>query len=203
MSGRRAQVALNDEAILRAARSVFVADPSAPISAVAERAGVSMGALYRRYPSKDALLRKICGDGMSTYIACVDAALADDSDQWPVFATFMQRVVEADTHSMTVALAGTFGPTNELFAEARRCNELNKALVERFRAVLRPGITAADLACIFEQLAAIRVGGELRIVELRRRYLVLFLDSLRASNTTELPGSPPTFIELESRWVSI
>ncbi len=40
MSGRRAQAARNDELIMNAAREVFVADPTAPIAAVAERAGV-------------------------------------------------------------------------------------------------------------------------------------------------------------------
>src|SRR5215211_7459340 len=39
LSGRRAQAARNDERILDAAREVFLADPGAPISAVAEHAG--------------------------------------------------------------------------------------------------------------------------------------------------------------------
>ena len=58
LSGRRAEAARNDGVILRAAREVFLDDPSAPIAAVAERAGVGIGALYRRYPSKDALLQR-------------------------------------------------------------------------------------------------------------------------------------------------
>src|ERR1700730_6887879 len=44
MSGRRAQAARNDDLILDAAREVFIADPGAPISAVAERAGVGISA---------------------------------------------------------------------------------------------------------------------------------------------------------------
>ena len=52
LSGRRAEAARNDRRILEAAREVFVADPSAPIAAVAARAGVGIGALYRRYGSK-------------------------------------------------------------------------------------------------------------------------------------------------------
>ena len=67
LSGRQAQAARNDEVILAAARAVFVADPSAPISAVAERAGVGISALYRRYASKEELLRKLCSDGLARY----------------------------------------------------------------------------------------------------------------------------------------
>src|SRR3712207_6188933 len=39
LNGRRAQAAENDGRILDAARAVFVADPGAPIAAVAARAG--------------------------------------------------------------------------------------------------------------------------------------------------------------------
>jgi AcrR family transcriptional regulator len=41
----------NDRLILDAAREVCLADPAAPIAAVAKRAGVGIGALYRRYVS--------------------------------------------------------------------------------------------------------------------------------------------------------
>jgi hypothetical protein len=60
LSGRQAEARRNDGLILEAAREVFVEDPDAPISAVAERAGVGIGALYRRYASKEEL--RACGD---------------------------------------------------------------------------------------------------------------------------------------------
>ncbi len=64
LNGRRAQAARNDQRILDAARAVFTADPEAPIAVVAERAGVGIGALYRRYPSKEALLERLSLDGL-------------------------------------------------------------------------------------------------------------------------------------------
>ena len=79
LSGRRAQAARNDTLILEAARAVYAADPDAPIASVATRAGVGISALYRRYPSKQELLRKLCGDGLKEYIAAAEAALADDA----------------------------------------------------------------------------------------------------------------------------
>src|SRR5919107_3972371 len=69
LSGRRAQAARNDELIMDAAREVFVADPTAPIAAVAERAGVGISALYRRFGSKEDLLRRLCAEGQRQYIA--------------------------------------------------------------------------------------------------------------------------------------
>ena len=76
LSGRKAQANRNDEVILRAAREVFVADPAAPISAVAKAAGVGISALYRRYEGKEVLLQTLCAEGLATYIACAEAALA-------------------------------------------------------------------------------------------------------------------------------
>ena len=49
MSGRQAEAARNDQRILDSARAVFVADPGAPITAVAKHAGVGISALYTRY----------------------------------------------------------------------------------------------------------------------------------------------------------
>src|SRR5215212_5097901 len=125
LSGRRAEAARNDAVILDAARAVFVADPKAPISAVAGRAGVGIGALYRRYGSKEDLLRRLSADGLRVYTAAVEDALADDGDPWAAFAHFMRRVVDADTHSLTLRLAGTFTPTVELTREAAKAQELN------------------------------------------------------------------------------
>jgi AcrR family transcriptional regulator len=133
LSGRRAEAARNDGLILEAAREVFVADPKAPISAVAERAGVGIGALYRRYGSKEDLLRRLNADGLRIYIAAVEEALADEGDRWYAFAGLMRRAVDADTHSLTLRLAGTFTPTEELYCEGQRAQELNVRLFGRTR----------------------------------------------------------------------
>jgi AcrR family transcriptional regulator len=200
LSGRRAQAARNDERILEAARAVFVADPDAPISAVAERAGVGISALYRRYESKEGLLRRLCADGLERYIGVARAALADEGEPGSVFAEFMRRIVEEETHGLTLSLAGRFESTDELRRDAARAEQLTAKLVERTKkaGALRADLTTEDLSCLFEQLAAVRLGDEARTRELRHRYLVLQLDALRGS--TELPGRPPTWAELSERW---
>lgn len=204
LSGRRAEAARNDGRILEAARGVFVADPKAPISAVAERAGVGIGALYRRYVSKEDLLRRLSADGLRVYISAVEEALADEGDPWEAFAGFMRRVVDADTHSLTLRLAGTFTPTEELYRDTGRAQELNARLFERTRAAgaIRPDVEVTDVALIFEQLAAVRVGDGARTRQLRRRYLALLLDALHARPGSPLPGPPPDWEEIGLRWES-
>jgi AcrR family transcriptional regulator len=202
MSGRRAQAARNDDLILDAAREVFIADPGAPISAVAERAGVGISALYRRYTSKDDLLRRLSLDGLHRYIAAAEAALADEGDAWTAFARFMSRVVGADTHSLTLRLAGTFVPNEELYREATRAQELNMRLFDRVRSAgaIRPDVEVDDIALLLEQLAAIRAGDGTRTAQLRQRYLALILDGLRRASATPLPGPPPSWREISERW---
>lgn len=202
LSGRRAQAARNDELILQAARGVFVSDPSAPISAVAERAGVGISALYRRYSSKEELLRQLSSDGLRTYIAEAEAALADEGDPWATFVGFMRGIVDADTHSLTLRLAGTFTPTEELARNAIKAMELNIRLLERTKAAgaIRADLDVNDLSFLFEQVASIRLGDEARTNQLRHRYLALLLDALHAPSPGALPGPPPTWEEVGSRW---
>ena len=202
LSGRRAQAARNDRLILEAAREVFVADPGAPISAVAERAGVGISALYRRYRSKEDLLRKLCADGLELYVAAAEAALADPGEPWTVFAGFMRRIVDADTHSLTLRLAGTFDPTEELSRRSEHAHQLNVRLLERAQeaGAVRPDLAVDDLSFLFEQLASVRGGDEERTKRLRHRYLALLLDALHTSPSAPLPGPAPGWNEVCRRW---
>jgi len=200
LSGRRAQAARNDQLILDSARAVFLADPAAPITAVAKHAGVGISALYSRYGSKEELLRKLCSDGLETFVAETEAALADDRDHWVVLASYMRRLVDADTSSMTVALAGTFTPTAEMFALAARGGQLLGELVDRVSDALRPGVGAHDLSVITELVASVREPDASRTRELRQRYLAVILDGLRAGHSAPLPASPPTWQEISGRW---
>lgn len=203
MSGRRAEAARNNTRILESARAVFVANPGAPISAVAEHAGVGISALYRRYPSKEDLLRTLCANGLRTYIEAVEAALDDQGDPWAAFVTFMERIVAADNLALTVKLAGTFTPTEELYRESNRGQQLNQQLVERSKSagVLRADIDVNDLTFIFEQLSTVRVSDETRTKALRLRYLQLFLQSMHTGGgDSPLPGPAPTWQEVAARW---
>jgi AcrR family transcriptional regulator len=201
LPGRRTQAARNDTAILDAAREVFLADAKAPIAAVAERAGVGISALYRRYASKEDLLRQLCHDGLRRYIEVAEAA-AGDPDGWVAFASFLRGLVDADVHSLTVHLAGTFTPTPEMSADARRANELATQLVGRAHASgrLRADAVTEDVGFILEGCAAIRLPDPDRTRELRRRYLALVLDGLVTPGQQVLPGPAPRPDEMSWRW---
>jgi AcrR family transcriptional regulator len=203
LNGRRAQATRNDGAILAAARTVFVADPDAPIGAVARVAGVGISALYRRYPSKEALLATLCLDGLRQFVAIAQAA-REVSDPWQGFVEFLRGIVDADVHSLTVYLAGRFTPTPEHRALATHAAALADEILHRAQqgGAVRGDIENTDLPMIYEQLAAIRLGDAEHVRELRRRYLDVHLAGLRsaASSYGAMTGSAPTQAELAARW---
>src|SRR5512139_1891931 len=204
LSGRKAQANRNDQAILAAARTVFIRDPAAPISAVAKEAGVGISALYRRYAGKEELLQTLCADGLATYIECAERALADDADPWRAFTGFLGDVVDADVHALTVSLAGTFRPTEEMHRQSVRATELAGRILDRAQqaGVVRPDLALNDLAMLLEQLTAVSVEDQERTAVLRRRYLAMHFDALHPQATSgELPGPPPTDAELGARWI--
>jgi AcrR family transcriptional regulator len=204
LSGRKAEAARNDQVIVDAARQVFIADPAAPMSAVAQAAGVGISALYRRYASKDDLLQTLCAGGLRDFIAIARAA-ETAADPWSAFAAFVTGVVDSDVHALTVRLAGTFAPSAELHLLAAEAARLGDQLFDQAKkaGVLRADLRRSDVPMIFEQLTAVRLGDTSRTRALRRRYLALWLDGLRPeAAVTPLPGTPPAAAELSGRWVT-
>ncbi|WP_067884115.1 TetR/AcrR family transcriptional regulator [Nocardia vaccinii] len=199
LPGRKAQAARNDGIILEAAREVFLDDASAPIAAVAERAGVGISALYRRYPSKAALLHTLCYNGLCRFNAEAEAAL-ENSDDWEVLVDFLHRVVDADVHSLTVRLAGTFTPGDEILPEVNRSGELSEQIIDRARRSgrLRRQIGTTDLGLILESCAAITHPDPRRATQLRHRVLRVIIDGLTVDS--DLPGPPPEPGEFAYRW---
>jgi AcrR family transcriptional regulator len=202
LSGRRAEAARNHERILDAARDVFLADPEAPISAVAVRAGVGISALYRRYPSKEDLLRALAADGLTRYIADLEAALASDADPWTAYVECLGRIVDGRSQALAQRLAGTFTPTPELTALAERAGHLAETLFRRVRRAgeLREDVTEADVVLLLEMLTLVELPAPNGGAALRRRYLALLLEALRWPGRVTLPGPPARQADLVARW---
>jgi AcrR family transcriptional regulator len=202
LSGRRAEAARNDERIRASARAVFLADPDAPIAAVAKHAGVGIGALYRRYASKDELLQRLAADGMSAYQAEVEAALSDEGDPWIAFTRFVRRCIDIGAGALTQRLAGRFTATEALNRQGRDIHEATQRLLDRTKAAgaLRADIEVGDLSMLLEQLQAIRIGDQVRANQLRHRYLTLVLDGLHLADAPQLPSTPPTWQETSGRY---
>jgi len=112
--------------------------------------------------------------------------------------------VAANTHGLTVRLAGTFVPTAEQLALAEEMQALAIELFERVRAtgLLRDDVTYLDIEFLLEFLASVRLGNASRTADLRQRHLAVVIDGLRAGGRTPLPGQPPTWEEQTQRWLT-
>jgi AcrR family transcriptional regulator len=199
--GRQAEARRNDQSILEAALDVFTEDLRAPMSAVAKRARVGQASLYRRYPSKAALLASVCERGMSEMHEAALAALESSGDPWDAFSGFLRWYLESGTPRLA-GLLGSFAPEEELFVLAHATNEAIQALVERTveAGALRADITGADLTLIVTQISTLEANGVERTDALRDRYLTLVLQALALRDAPALPAPAPDAAELEQPW---
>jgi AcrR family transcriptional regulator len=200
--GRQAEAARNDQRVLDAAREVVAELGSgAPVSAIADRARVGMGSLYRRYGSKDDLLRRLCTLAMEQSIEAAEAALAA-TDAWAGLAGYVQAAVARGTGALA-PLAGTIETTPQMWEISRRGRALLEQLVTRAQRVgaVRADVTALDVAWLIEffgRPGPAPAGTEDQVI--RQRLLAIALDGLRRPGAGPLPGRPPSKRHYEQRW---
>ncbi|WP_431780432.1 TetR/AcrR family transcriptional regulator [Streptomyces chumphonensis] len=81
----------NLEHVLRAAREVFgELGYGAPMEDVARRARVGVGTVYRRFPSKHVLVRRIAEEETARLTEQARTALRQEGEPWPALARFLR-----------------------------------------------------------------------------------------------------------------
>ncbi|MES9506690.1 helix-turn-helix domain-containing protein [Streptomyces sp. NPDC000609] len=84
----------NLEHVLRAAREVFgELGYGAPMEDVARRARVGVGTVYRRFPSKDVLVRRIAEEETSRLTDQARTALGQEDEPWSALSRFLRTSV--------------------------------------------------------------------------------------------------------------
>ncbi|CAL9490601.1 hypothetical protein SUDANB19_03227 [Streptomyces sp. enrichment culture] len=84
----------NLEHVLRAAREVFgELGYGAPMEDVARRARVGVGTVYRRFPSKDVLVRRIAEEETARLTEQARAALGQEEEPWSALSRFLRTSV--------------------------------------------------------------------------------------------------------------
>lgn len=89
----RADAQRNRQRILEAAEQVFASQGiTVPVDAVAERAGVGVGTLYRHFPTKEALFEAIVLRRLDELVTAAEAAPEPDATEQ--FFSFLGRVAD-------------------------------------------------------------------------------------------------------------
>jgi len=179
----------NRERLITAAREVFAARGiDVPLDEVARAAGVSIGTLYNRFPSRADLVDAVFADREETVARLAEAALAMEPP-WDGFVHFVEQICRL--------LAADRG-YNDLSARRLphaappRGHTLMTELIARAQASgeLRADFTLGDMAFVtwsitrtIEATAAVRP-------DAWRRHLAFLLDGLRAAAAHPVPTPP-------------
>ncbi|WP_433085926.1 TetR/AcrR family transcriptional regulator [Dactylosporangium sp. CA-052675] len=141
----RADARRNRARVLEAAEAVFAAEGvGAPTEAVARRAGVGIGTVFRHFPTKEALLEAVLVERMRALVEHARRAAEDDEPGAALFG-FLERVVEqtATKHAFADALSGAGVDVTEVVRDVRAALlAAVDALVARARAA---GAVRADV----------------------------------------------------------
>ncbi|MEJ3742563.1 helix-turn-helix domain-containing protein [Actinomycetes bacterium KLBMP 9797] len=147
--GLRKDAERNRQRIVATAREVFAEDGlEVPMEEIARRAGVGVGTLYRRYPTRGDLIAAAFEAKMSAYAEATRQALADP-DPWHGFCGYVERVcaMQAGDRGFTTVLTMTFPTAKQFETERARALADFTTLVERAKATgkLRADFVAEDL----------------------------------------------------------
>lgn len=210
--GRQAEAAVNDGRVLDAAREVFAtAGWDAPVSLVAQRAGVGMGTLYRRYGSKQDLLQHLCLLSLQQLTQHAESALSDSTpDPWMRFETFVHRCVLNRVGAFG-RIAGRLPASNAMSRAAEQAHLDVQRLISASQqmGVLRQDVTAVDVHELLELFSqrestgprptgsdAGRDGG----THLDDRLLAILLSGMRAEAAVAALPPAMSWDEYRSRW---
>ncbi|MES4892964.1 helix-turn-helix domain-containing protein [Streptomyces sp. NPDC096012] len=107
----------NLEHVLRAAREVFgELGYGAPMEDVARRARVGVGTVYRRFPSKDVLVRRIAEEETSRLTEQARTALGQEDEPWSALSRFLRTSVASGAGRLLppqVLRVGSDGPESQ------------------------------------------------------------------------------------------
>jgi len=201
----RSDAERNRRLVLEAATHAFAEEGlDVGMAEIARRAGVGNATVFRRFPSKDALIEAIVDEKIAELIAAAQRA-AEIEDPWDSLVDALEK-----TAALQARDHGFFQATEEfmlrhpgLLRRHRPVFEAVDRLVVRAQeaGVVRDDVTTLDLIGLVKgSVACLPPSRGLRD-DGWRRYLLIMLDALRPEAATPLPVPPLTYEEMEAALV--
>ncbi|MEU0135148.1 helix-turn-helix domain-containing protein [Streptomyces sp. NPDC006296] len=185
----------NRERILAAAREAYALQGiDVPMAAIARRAKVGVATLYRRFPTRAALVSEAFSEQLAHCVALLDEGL-NDPDPWHGFCSVVEQVcmMQATERGFTEAFLSQF-PDHAGYAEGRRRAEEGLALLVR-RAKdcgrLRQDFDVRDITLLMLANCGAGAGAGADAPAATRRLVAYLLQSFRAETAAPLPPPAP------------
>ena len=191
----RADALRNRERILDAAREVFAEQGiDAPLSTVAERAGVGAATLARRFPTREDLVTATFSERIGDYARAAYVA-SRDPDPWRGFCSLVQEAaaLQAGDLGFTEVLTRSFPGFRTFEAERIRAFTMFADLVARAKAAgaLREDFVPEDFPILLVAHAGVVTGTAGAAPTAGPRLVAYLLQAYAAPGRGSLPD-PPT-----------
>jgi AcrR family transcriptional regulator len=161
-----------------------------PLEEVAEEAGVGIGTLYRRFPSRNELIGACFERRLEEYARAAEEALTAP-DGWTGFSQYVERIcaMQAADRGLADVLNRSLPNAKVLEAHRARGYQLSVRLIKRAQGEgsLRPDAVAEDLALLFMANAGVVEVTRGAARDAWRRFVAIFLDGLRSDGADTLP----------------
>ena len=189
----------NRERILAVARTTFAgAGLDVSMREIARRAEVGPATLYRRFPTKEALVTEAFAEQMHACTAAVDEGLADP-DPWHGFCHMIEEIcaLHARDRGFTAAFISTFPHAIDFTATRERALRSVAELARRAKAAgkLRQDFVLDDLVLILMANSGIRASSPAAASGASRRLAALLIQGFSAEPDT-LPLPPAVRLPL-------
>ncbi|MCX4504184.1 TetR/AcrR family transcriptional regulator [Streptomyces anulatus] len=196
----RADARENRERILRAAREAYALHGiDVPISAIARRAGVGVATLYRRFPTRAALITEAFAEQLAECAGVLDEAL-EDPDLWHGFCTVFRKIcaMQAADRGFTHAFLSRFPGETAYAGERDRAEEGLALLVRRAQeaGALRPDFDISDVVLVLLANSGVTNGAGPEAATASRRLVGYLLESFRATPCVR-PLPPPAGLKMD------
>jgi AcrR family transcriptional regulator len=192
----RADAERNKAAIVAAAREVFAEHGlEAPLEEIAQRAGVGIATLYRRFPAREQLVAAALIEKVTQYADAASEATAA-SDPWAGFVGYVRRICElqAADRGLSDLLSMTLAADERIEHLRSTANAQVVSLIERAKAAgrLRADFVGEDLLLLLIASAAVGQATRADAPDTWRRFVALALDAFERKDAPPLPAAPST-----------
>jgi AcrR family transcriptional regulator len=192
----RADAERNRTRLVEAARAVFAdSGLNAPLEDIAERAGVGIATLYRRFPTREELIAATYEVTMAGFAKVVEESL-QAPDAWTGFSDCIERMcaMQAENRGFTNVVTMALPISTEAMALRDRAKRDLAALVQRAQeaGVLREDFVAEDIQLLLMANAGILRATRDGAPHAWRRHVAYLLEAYdaRGDRSRPLPAAP-------------